>query len=155
MAIAATASNTPTAADMIARARAMMPTMRKRAEQAEALRPIPDETHREFAGAGFYRVLQPARYGGFELDYGTQTEMSIELAQGCASSGWIASITACHAWIVGMFPPEAQEHIWGDDSGTLIASAFMPPSDYRIERETGGWKVGGRWDFSGGVGLCQ
>ncbi len=151
----ATASNTPTAAEIVARARDLMPTMRKRAQEAEERRRIPEATHRDFIEAGFYRVLQPARYGGFELDYGTQTEVSVELAQGCASSGWIASITACHAWIVGMFPPEAQEHIWGDDSGTLIASAFMPPSDYRIERTTGGWRVGGRWKFSSGVGLCQ
>ncbi len=155
MANVATASNTPSAADIIGRARDMMPTLRKRAKEAEELRHIPDATHREFTEAGFYRVLQPARYGGFELDYGTQTEMSIELAQGCASSGWIASITACHAWIVGMFPPEAQDHIWGDDSGTLIASAFQPPSDYRIEREKDGWKIGGRWHFSSGVALCQ
>ncbi|HXQ51426.1 MAG TPA: acyl-CoA dehydrogenase family protein [Stellaceae bacterium] len=155
MATAATASNTPTADDIVARARAMMPTMRARAQRAEEMRHIPDETHREFIEAGFYRVLQPARYGGFELDYGTQTEMSVELAQGCASSGWIASITACHAWIVGMFPPEAQEHIWGDDSGTLIASAFQPPSDFSIERVAGGYRVSGRWHFSSGVGLCQ
>jgi 3-hydroxy-9,10-secoandrosta-1,3,5(10)-triene-9,17-dione monooxygenase len=151
----ASGSNIPTANEIVERARAMMPTVRKRAARAEELRHIPEETHREFAEAGFYRVLQPARYGGFELDYGTQTEMSVELARGCASSGWIASITACHAWIAGMFPPEAQEHIWGDDSGTLIASAFMPPSDYRIERATGGWRLSGRWHFSSGVGLCQ
>jgi 3-hydroxy-9,10-secoandrosta-1,3,5(10)-triene-9,17-dione monooxygenase len=151
----AAASNTPTAADMIGRARAMMPTMRQRAREAEERRRIPEATHRDFIEAGFYRVLQPARYGGFELDYGTQTEMSVELAQGCASSGWIASITACHAWIAGMFPLEAQEHIWGDDSGTLIASAFQPPSDFTIERAQGGWRVAGRWHFSSGVELCQ
>ncbi len=155
MTTVASGSNIPTADEIVARARAMMPAMRARAGRAEELRHIPEETHREFAEAGFYRILQPARYGGFELDYGTQTEMSVELAQGCASSGWIASITACHAWIAGMFPPEAQEHIWGDDSGTLIASAFMPPSDYRIERATGGWRLAGRWHFSSGVALCQ
>src|SRR3984885_5927692 len=143
------------AATIIARARDLMPAMRARARRTEELRHIPDETHQEFIAAGFYRVLQPARYGGLELDYGTQTEMSVELAQGCASSGWIASITACHAWIVGMYPPEAQEHIWGDDAGTLIASAFQPPGEYHIERVAGGWRVGGRWKFSSGVGLCQ
>jgi len=148
-------SNAPTADEMVSRARGMIGTMRARAAKAEELRHIPDETHRDFIEAGFYRMIQPARYGGFELDYGTQTEVSVELAQGCASSGWIASITACHAWIVGMFPVEAQEHIWGDDSGTLIASAFQPPSDYRIERATEGWRVSGRWHFSSGVGLCQ
>jgi 3-hydroxy-9,10-secoandrosta-1,3,5(10)-triene-9,17-dione monooxygenase len=57
MATAATASNIPTAADMIARARDMMATVRKRAPQAEERRRIPDETHREFTEAGFSRVL--------------------------------------------------------------------------------------------------
>jgi 3-hydroxy-9,10-secoandrosta-1,3,5(10)-triene-9,17-dione monooxygenase len=133
----------------------MMPTVRARAGRTEELRHIPDETHRDFIEAGFYRVLQPARYGGFELDYGTQTELSVELAQGCASSGWIASITACHAWIAGMFPPAAQEHVWGDNAGTLIASSFQPPGQYQIERTTGGWRASGRWKFSSGVDLCQ
>src|SRR5262249_7963215 len=148
-------ANTPTAEQIIGRARDLMPAMRKRAKQAEELRHIPEETHREFIEAGFYRVLQPARYGGFELDYGTQTEMSVELAQGCASSGWIASITTCHSWVCGMFPVEGQDRIWGGDSGTLIARAFQPPGEYRIERATGGWRIGGRWKFSSGVGLCQ
>ncbi len=151
----ASSANAVTAAGIIALARDMMPTVRARARHTEELRHIPDETHREFIDAGFYRVLQPARYGGLELDYGTQTELSLELAKGCASSGWIASITACHAWIAGMFPPAAQEHVWGDDAGTLIASSFQPPGDYRIERATGGWRTSGRWKFSSGVGLCQ
>jgi len=144
-----------TAAGMIALARDMMPAVRARAKRTEELRRLPEETHREFIEAGFYRVVQPSRYGGYDLDYGTQTELSVELAQGCASSGWIASITACHAWIAGMFPPEAQEHVWGDDSGTLIASAFQPPGGYRLERATGGWRASGRWKFSSGVDLCQ
>ncbi|HUZ74067.1 MAG TPA: acyl-CoA dehydrogenase family protein [Stellaceae bacterium] len=144
-----------TAESIVAQARTMMPRLRERAQRTEERRRIPAETHHEFIESGFYRILQPARYGGFELDYGTQTEMSVELAMGCASSGWIASITACHAWIAGMFPPAVQERIWGDDAGTLIASAFQPPGDYRIERATGGWRVAGRWKFSSGVELCQ
>jgi 3-hydroxy-9,10-secoandrosta-1,3,5(10)-triene-9,17-dione monooxygenase len=152
---AAASSNKVTAESMIARARAMMPTVRARAKRAEELRRLPEETHRDFIDAGFYRVVQPARYGGYELDYGTQAELGHEIAQGCASSGWIASITACHAWIAGMFPPEAQEHVWGDDSGTLVASAFQAPQEYRLERAGGGWRASGRWKFSSGVDLCQ
>jgi len=157
MTAAATPANAgnPSAAAIVARAREMMPEMRARAKRTEELRHIPEQTHRDFIEAGFYRVVQPARYGGYELDYGTQTELSVELAQGCASSGWIASITACHAWIAGMFPSEVQERIWGDDSGTLIASAFQPPGEYRIERATGGFRIAGRWKFSSGVDLCQ
>ena len=155
MPAATTSSNKVTAESMIALARDMMPAVRTRAKRTEELRRLPEETHRDFIDAGFYRVVQPARYGGYELDYGTQAEIGHELAQGCASSGWIASITACHAWIAGMFPPEAQERLWGDDGGTLVASAFQPPAEYRLERATGGWRASGRWKFSSGVDLCQ
>jgi len=43
-----------------------------------------------------------------ELDYGAQTAFARELGRGCASSGWVAGILACHGWIGGMFPDEAQ-----------------------------------------------
>ncbi|NBP74143.1 MAG: hypothetical protein EBU57_13535, partial [Alphaproteobacteria bacterium] len=44
-------------------------------------------TDADFRDAGFYRALQPARYGGIELDYGAQTAFARELGRGCASSG--------------------------------------------------------------------
>jgi 3-hydroxy-9,10-secoandrosta-1,3,5(10)-triene-9,17-dione monooxygenase len=143
-----------TAETIISRARDMIPVMKERARRAEELRRLPPETHQDFIDAGFYKVLQPARYGGYELDYGTQTELSYELARGCASSGWVASITTCHAWLLGMYPPEAQEAVWGDDGDTLVASSFGP-TDYKVERATGGYRVTGRWKFSSGVDLCD
>lgn len=140
--------------DIIERARAMVPDLRDRAQDAENLRRLPDETHRDFLDAGFYRVLQPAAFGGLELDFGTQTELAVELAPGCASSAWVASVTACHGWLVGMFSPEAQDDVWGADPNVIIASSFLPlgPDVQRVE---GGVQVSGRWGFSSGVDLCR
>ena len=105
--------------DVLERAAALVPRLRERAPRAEAQRRLPDETIQEFVRAGLFRVLQPARYGGYELEYGrTQVELGQMLGQACGASAWIQCVLACHAWIVGMFPPAAQEAVWGTDPDT-------------------------------------
>ena len=141
-------------AALIEKARAMAPVLRERAGAAERLRRIPDETDADFRAAGFYRALQPERYGGLEGRYGLHTMLGIEAARGCASSGWALSITACHSWIFGMFPREAQDEFWGEDAGRTVASSFLPvgPS---VVPESGGIRLSGRWRFSSNVDHCQ
>lgn len=144
----------PTAEDLLARAHAMIPDLRRRARQTEERRRILDETAEAFRDAGFFRVLQPSRYGGFELDYGTHTRIAMALAQGCASSAWVMSILASHSWIAGMFPSEAQDEIWAKDPGALIATSFLAVEP-KIEPVQGGLALSGRWKFSSGVDLCR
>ncbi|HUK57749.1 MAG TPA: acyl-CoA dehydrogenase family protein [Stellaceae bacterium] len=144
----------PTAGEIIARASALLPELRKRAEETEKLRRLPDDLNRAFAAAGFYKIMQPARYGGYELPLGTQTELGAELGRACGSAAWVASIISCHAWLGGMFPKEAQDEIWGSDQGATIASSFMPVGA-KTERGAGGYRVSGRWRFSSGVDHCQ
>ena len=139
---------------VLERARAMVPELRERATRTEGLRRMPPETVAAFRDAGFYRILQPARFGGAELDYGAHTEMAMELARGCASSAWDACITACHSWIVGMFPPEAQHEVWDDTPEALISTSFMPVGT-DVEKVAGGLRIGGRWKFSSGVDHCD
>ena len=139
--------------DILDRAREMVPVLRERASEAEGLRRIPEETARDFRSAGFYRVLQPRRYGGLELAFGTQTELAIILAPGCASSAWVACITACHAWIFGMFPPAAQDEVWGADEDATISSSFLPIAA-ELHQADGGIRISGRWKFSSAVDYC-
>ncbi len=140
-------------ADMLNRARELVPVLRARATEAERLRRMPDETVADFRAANFYRALQPARYGGLELPFGVHTEFSVELARGCASSSWHAIIIACHAWVAGMFPPDAQEELWADDPTTLISTSFRPDGA-TVERDGEAMRISGRWKFSSGVDNC-
>ena len=147
------ASARPSAAEIIDRARAMLPLLRERAAETEALRRLPDATNRAFAEAGFYKIMQPRRYGGFELEFGTQTELGCELGRACGSASWVASITCCHAWLAGMFAKEAQDEIWGADPDATLSSSFMAVGP-RVDRAPGGYRVSGRWKFSSGVDHC-
>jgi 3-hydroxy-9,10-secoandrosta-1,3,5(10)-triene-9,17-dione monooxygenase len=140
-------------AGLIEQARALAPVLRERAAAAEAMRRIPDETHDAFRDAGFYRVFQPARYGGLEARYGLHTLLAAETARGCASSAWALSVTACHAWILGMFAREAQDEVWADDPARAVASSFLGVGP-KVAPENGGIRLSGRWRFSSNVDHC-
>jgi 3-hydroxy-9,10-secoandrosta-1,3,5(10)-triene-9,17-dione monooxygenase len=54
----------PSAADLVAAARAMIPTLGARAQKQSEYRRLLPETVAEMKEAGFFRVLQPKRWGG-------------------------------------------------------------------------------------------
>ena len=47
--------------EIIARARALIPTLAERSPQGRRLRRVPDQTIADMQAAGFFRVLQPRR----------------------------------------------------------------------------------------------
>ena len=139
---------------LIERASALGPMLRARAAQTESLRRIPDETEADFRTAGFYKALQPRQYGGYELAYGAHTMVAAEIARNCVSSAWAYSVTACHSWILGMVPAQAQDDLWVAAPDATVASSFLP-AEVRLERAEGGYRVSGRWRFSSNVDHCQ
>lgn len=147
----ASTRTTPTIAELVARAEALLPRLRERAAATEEQRRVPDETIAEFRAAGFFRLFQPARYGGYELDYGlTQIELGTRLGRACGSSAWVQSVVACHAWLLGMFPRAAQDAVWGDDPDALLATGIaMRHGEGRPV--PGGFRVTGHWEFSSGI----
>jgi 3-hydroxy-9,10-secoandrosta-1,3,5(10)-triene-9,17-dione monooxygenase len=146
---------TPTIDDMVQRAQALLPSLRARAAATEALGRLPPETVEDFRAGGFFRIMQPKRFGGYELDYGrVQTELCSVLGQACGSSAWVQMVIACHAWCLAMFPEAAQQAVWGDDAETLVGSAFGFTTG-KGRRVEGGYWVTGDWVFSSGSNLCQ
>src|SRR6185503_8109693 len=67
----------PSPDEVIARARAMIPTLAKRAPNGERERRLPKETIAEMQAAGLFKVLQPKRWGGYEMDMGTYFEVQM------------------------------------------------------------------------------
>ena len=88
--------------------------MDRRAE-TEALRRVPDATMEEFVASGLMRINQASRWGGAELGTEAAVEVIAEVAKGDASAGWVFGLIASHFWLVCLFPPEAQEEMWGSD----------------------------------------
>jgi 3-hydroxy-9,10-secoandrosta-1,3,5(10)-triene-9,17-dione monooxygenase len=143
----------PSREELVARARAMIPTLRGRAQAAEAARRIPDETIAELHEAGFFRILQPRRWGGFEMDPQAFFDVQMALSEGCMSTGWMFGVVGGHPYELALFPDAAQQEVWGDDTSVLASSSYQPVG--RVERVEGGFLLSGRWGFSTGCDHCQ
>jgi 3-hydroxy-9,10-secoandrosta-1,3,5(10)-triene-9,17-dione monooxygenase len=142
----------PTREELVARARAMIPALRSRANATEAARRIPDETIADLQSAGFFRILQPRRWGGYEMDPQAFFEVQIALAEGCMSTGWTFGVVGGHPYELALFPDAAQREVWGEDAATLVSSSYQPVG--RVERVEGGFRLSGRWGFSSGCEHC-
>ena len=139
---------------LIEAARAMIPTLRQRAAQAEELRRMPDETVADFHRAGFFRVLQPFRVGGYEFDPSIYIDICAEVARGCPSSSWVLANLAAHHLFMALWSEQAQDEVWGPSPDTLIGSSYIFTAG-KAERVEGGWRLRGKWPFSSGIDPCQ
>jgi 3-hydroxy-9,10-secoandrosta-1,3,5(10)-triene-9,17-dione monooxygenase len=140
-------------AALVASARELAPVLASRLDRADELRRLPDETIADFQRAGFFRILQPKRWGGLELDPRTFFEVQIEVAKACASSAWVLGVVGAHAWQLALFDEQAQRDVWAADPSVLISSSYAPTG--KVERVTGGYEISGRWSFSSGCDHCQ
>jgi len=132
------------------KAEALLPRLRERAARCEELRRLPDETLRDFHDAGLFRIHQPKRVGGAELEFAAVVTYGALLARACASTAWNWVNFAAHHMMLGMFPPRAQDEIWGASRDVLIASSFVFPAG-AARKVKGGYVLSGRWPFSSGV----
>jgi 3-hydroxy-9,10-secoandrosta-1,3,5(10)-triene-9,17-dione monooxygenase len=142
----------PAAADLVARARALTMTLAARAAKAEQDRRVPHETIADMQAAGLFRVFQPKRWGGYEMDPATYFEIQLALAQGCMSTGWVYGVVGLHPWLMGLFDDRAAQEVWGTDDTTLICSSLMPTGT--AVSAPGGFRLSGRWKFSSGSEHC-
>jgi 3-hydroxy-9,10-secoandrosta-1,3,5(10)-triene-9,17-dione monooxygenase len=141
------------AAELIGRAQALAPVLAQRAEAAQAAGRIPDETIADMQAAGFFKVLQPKRYGGYELEPQVFFEIQMALARGCMSTAWVYGVIGVHNWQLALFDEKAQHDVWGKDPATLIASTYMPVG--KVTPVEGGFRLSGHWKFSSGSELCE
>ncbi|MDB5979165.1 MAG: acyl-CoA dehydrogenase [Pseudomonas sp.] len=138
---------------LIQRARELVPVLRERAPRAARQGVLPEETLLDFQDAGFFRILQPARWGGYELEPKDFFDVQTTLAEGCMSSAWVLGVVAIHNWQLALFDDRAAQDVWADDSSVLISSSYMPVG--KVERVEGGFRLSGQWGFSSGSKHCQ
>jgi 3-hydroxy-9,10-secoandrosta-1,3,5(10)-triene-9,17-dione monooxygenase len=133
--------------------RDLLPTLRERADEAERLRVVPEASIKEIAETGFFKLLQPTRYGGLEsspLDFYEGVRL---IAGACGSTGWVSSVVGVHPWQVALFDDEAQQAVWGADPNTRLSSSYAPTGKAVITE--GGFRLSGKWSFSSGCDHCQ
>jgi len=138
--------------ELVRRARDLQPWLRERQDQTELLNGISDDTHKAFLEAGFYRTLQPRRFGGYEFSLRTFSQMVTEVARGCPSSGWNLCLAASHSLVVaGRFPERTQREVFGP-TGDFRAPLPVAPTGTATKTPEG-YLVNGRWDYASGINV--
>ncbi|WP_416465079.1 flavin-dependent monooxygenase [Sphingomonas sp. VDB2] len=142
----------PSAEALVERARAMIPLLKSRARGCTAANDVPRVTVAEMTEAGFFRILQPRRHGGYEMHPNVFFDVQKALAEGCMSTGWIYGVLGCHPYELALFDDRAQQDVWGDDPDMLVSSTYQPVG--KVEKAEGGFYLSGRWGFSSGSSHC-
>ncbi len=78
----------PSPEELIARARALVPLIRARAEETERNRRISPEIIAKVREAELLRTTRPREFGGFEFDPTVALEIALTISAACASTGW-------------------------------------------------------------------
>src|SRR5258708_28204205 len=123
----------------------MIPTLAERSLEGRRQRRIPDGTIADMQRAGFFRVLQPKRWGGYEMDLGTFYDVQLALAEGDMSTAWIYGVSGVHPWFMALLDDRAAQEVWGRDTSTLICSSLMPAGKATaVDR---GFRPAGPWGY--------
>jgi 3-hydroxy-9,10-secoandrosta-1,3,5(10)-triene-9,17-dione monooxygenase len=145
----------PTPSELVARAAAMIPTLRERSAKTEEIRQIPVETVADFKQAGFMRAAVPKRFAGYNYGIDTITQIAVHVGRGCGSSAWMAAQWPGHNFMVSLYSLEAQEEYFatGPDTMSSTASAI---AKLDMQPERGGWRIrDSQLRFSSGCDYAQ
>jgi 3-hydroxy-9,10-secoandrosta-1,3,5(10)-triene-9,17-dione monooxygenase len=136
---------------MLERARALRPMLLARQGECEALGRVPADVNAELVKAGFYRIVQPRRFGGYEFDVPTFYRVMMEVSRGCPETGWVLALTAGHPLLMAAFPEEAQVEAYGATGEFRGPAAFNPPGT--ATPVEGGYRVTGAWVSASGIDI--
>lgn len=123
--------------------------LKDNASRTEAERRVSAEATALFHDAGFFRLMQPQRFGGYEYGFTAFIDIISELARGCPSSAWGCSLGAVHQWLVATFPLQAQEDVWKDNPQAIVCGSYAPAAT--CENVDGGYLVSGKWHWASNI----
>ncbi len=150
---AATGIHSPRAQALLGAARDLGPVLEARKDACATDRRVPEATIADFHSAGFFKILQSAEYGGYEMDPQVFYAVVMEIAKTCMSSAWVLGVIGVHNWQLNLFDARAAREVWQDDAGVLISSSYAPVG--QVTPVEGGFRLTGRWSFSSGCEHCD
>lgn len=148
LAISTTGIEDITEAQLVQAAIDLVPVLFERAEEAERLGRLPDETIADLDAAGITRLTTPRRYGGCQASAATLLEVTHQLARACVSTSFVADVYASVPFLVSLFPDDAQHDVFSAGGAPKLINTFNPGGGGT--RTDGGFILSGRWPFSTG-----
>ena len=124
------------------------------AGEAEKERRLSQQTVDELVAAGLFRVYQSARFGGPELSMAEVIPLITQVGRACPATAWVLAIMQMHIWMIGVYPQQAQDEVFGDDSNTLVCGVLQPRA--MAKRVAGGYELGETtWPYASGCDFAR
>jgi 3-hydroxy-9,10-secoandrosta-1,3,5(10)-triene-9,17-dione monooxygenase len=138
--------------ELLSRANDLRPLLRERQTECEELGELPLDTHQRFLAAGFYRILQPRLFGGYEFALPDFIRVMIAVARGCSESAWVLALTSGHTVLAAQLAESTQREVFGT-TGDFRAPGVGMPGGVGVPAD-GGYRVKGAWDYASGCDLA-
>src|SRR5215213_4668811 len=121
--------------ELVARAAGLRERLYADADEAEERGGYSPEMHQAFVDAGFYRMLQPRMFGGYEMALADYFRVIIEIGRGDPQTGWALCLAAGHAFQIGAFFGEpARSPAARRRRSTAAGSSTAPGTTARARR---------------------
>lgn len=141
----------PDSADILRKARDLVPVLRARSNEINKARHVPREVMKLIEDAGLMQLGRPARYGGPDLGMDLVFNVARTLAEGDGSAAWVYAVGNSHDHLVGLYPEAVQDEYWLSEQ-PLCASSYQPQG--KSVRVEGGYRLTGKWSFCSGIDHC-
>lgn len=135
-----------TSAAIVQRMRALTAPLRAGAREAERQRRPIDGLWDEIRQSGYFYMLVPKDYGGLESSIDEIVDATLPIAEGCASTAWVAMFALVHNRHMVGFPKQFQDELFGGGRYGIIATGTMPLG--QAVAVDGGYRLTGRWKWS-------
>jgi indole-3-acetate monooxygenase len=134
--------------EILERARAIAPLLRKRSPDIERERRLPMDVVEMLRDTGVFRMGFARSWGGPELNSLQQTEVIEALSYGDASAGWCAMIGSDTGLYAAFLDEDVAKEMF--PSLDMIIAGLLFPTGH-AERITSGYRLTGRWQFGSGI----
>lgn len=133
--------------EVVETASRLVPLLQSNAEEARRLARPTDEAIAALEDSGLLMLMAPKVRGGRQVPLSTFIDVGEELARGCASTTWVASIYIGTLYMVAGFSDEAQDEVYSVGTPKTLA-AFNPAGE--AVPVSGGYRLTGTWRFCSG-----
>lgn len=127
----------------------LAPMLEEHAAQAEAERKPVDSVMKAIEETQAYRYFVPRKFGGFEFSLEGFMDIGLTLGGADLSTAWVVTFCMEHNWLLGLYNPEAQAHIFGQQPYIIAPGALAPKG--KATPVEGGYRLTGHWEWGTGV----
>jgi indole-3-acetate monooxygenase len=136
--------------DLLAHVERIAPILQAAGGKSEEIATLAPEAVAALRDAGLFQLKLPAVMGGAEADPVTEMLVLEAIAYNDFTSGWCTMVGATAVGSLGAFLPQAGlDRVFANGHIPTAAISFFPAG--RAVRESGGYRVSGRWRFNSGI----